>query len=66
MTDPQSQRLAPGETIVVRDRFQRGWHTGFELVDVTDEGYRVRRVSDGQVLERPLAFEDVQVSHWFG
>ena len=52
--------LALGERIEVRDRYQRGWHAGFELAGVADDGYRVRRLSDGQVLGRVLRFEDVQ------
>ena len=42
--------LAPGTKVDVRNRFQGTWVRGFEIAEVTGEGYRIRRMSDGSVL----------------
>ena len=42
--------MAPGTKVDVRNRFQGTWVRGFEIAEVTDEGYRIRRMSDGSVL----------------
>lgn len=47
--------LAPGTRIEVRTGFDRSWVTGFEVHEVTPQGYRVRRRSDDHVL--PVAIE---------
>jgi hypothetical protein len=39
-----------GTTVEVRSRFDQRWTTGFTVADVADEGYRLRRQSDGTVL----------------
>ena len=43
-------RLDAGTTVEVQCRFDQRWSGGFTVVDVTDEGYRIRRQSDGSVL----------------
>ena len=48
--------LEPGMRVEVRRRFDERWARGFEVAEVTEGGYRVRRVSDGQVL--PTDFSD--------
>ena len=54
------QRLEPGTKVEVRTGFDRSWATGFAVESTTDEGYRVRRRSDHEVLPVPIAFEDVR------
>jgi len=39
-------RLAPGTKVDVRNRFQGTWVRGFEIAEVTSEGYRIRRIYD--------------------
>jgi hypothetical protein len=46
--------LEPGTKVEVRDAFEGGWHRGFVVEEVTDEGYLVRRTSDDSVLPTPL------------
>ena len=43
-------RLDAGTTVEVRSRFDQRWTRGFTVVDVTDDGYLLRRQSDGSVL----------------
>jgi hypothetical protein len=49
-------QLTAGDKVEVRSRFNAQWARGFEVVDVTDKGVRVRRISDGEVL--PVEFRD--------
>ena len=55
--------LEPGARVEVRRRFDQSWARGFEVAEVVDDGYRVRRLSDGSVL--PVVFHDgeVRVEH---
>jgi hypothetical protein len=53
--EPTSERvLDPGTKVEVRDAFEGEWHRGYVVDDVTAQGYRVRRASDGSVLPRAL------------
>jgi hypothetical protein len=52
--------LRAGTPVDVRSRFVGDWSRGFEVAErVEDEGYRVRRLSDGTVL--PDVFDDQDV-----
>jgi hypothetical protein len=53
-------RLAPGTKVEVRTGFDRSWTNGFSVETVEDNGYRVRRRSDGQVLPVVFARADVR------
>ncbi len=49
--------LSTGTPVDVRSRFVGSWSRGFEVAEcVADQGYRVRRLSDGTVL--PDVFEE--------
>jgi hypothetical protein len=52
--------LQVGERVEVRRRFDAQWARGFEIVAVTDHGYTVKRLSDGEVLPVEFAAEDVR------
>ena len=52
--------LEPGSAVEVRNRFEQRWVRGFELVEITDEGYHVRRLSDGSLLPVSFPAEDVR------
>jgi hypothetical protein len=54
------EQLSPGDKVEVRSRFNAQWARGFEVVDVTDNGVRVRRVSDGEVLPAEFREDDVR------
>src|SRR5688572_26025869 len=45
--DHERVTLEPGAKVEVRTAFDRSWARGFEVEAVTDEGYRLRRLSDG-------------------
>ena len=45
-----SDRLMPGTGIEIRNRFEGRWCGGFVVVGSGDDGYKVRRCSDGAVL----------------
>ena len=47
--------LKPGTKVEVRRRFDAAWAKGFEVAELSPAGYRLRRLSDGEVL--PVDFE---------
>ena len=49
----------PGTHVEVKRRFDQHWARGFEVVDHCENGYRLRRLSDGEVL--PVEFQDADV-----
>ncbi len=49
-----------GTAVEVRNRFEGQWTRGFEVVSVTDDGYRVRRLSDGAELPTVFVHDDVR------
>jgi len=49
----------PGTRVEVRNRFDGRWARGFEVASVDDDGYRVRRLSDGN--ELPTRFDDADI-----
>jgi hypothetical protein len=51
--------LALGTSVEVRRRFDQAWARGFEVAGESDDGYRLRRQSDGAVL--PVSFPAVDV-----
>lgn len=52
--------LSVGDIVEVRRRFDAQFARGFEIVEVTDGGYRVRRLSDGEVLPAEFAEDDLR------
>ena len=52
--------LKAGDRVEVRRRFDAQWARGFEIVEVADGGYRVKRTSDGEELPVVFATEDVR------
>ena len=51
--------LTPGTRVEVRKRLDGEWARGFEVISASDDGYRLRRLSDGG--ELPLLFSDDDV-----
>ena len=66
---PAGWRLARGSRVEVRSRFDQHWARGFEVADIVDGAYVIRRVSDGRVLPAAFGDRDVrgdqQPSEWF-
>ena len=52
--------LRPGVKVEVRTAFDRSWAKGFEVAAVTDDGYRLRRLSDGSLLPVTMPSENVR------
>ena len=52
--------LAAGTPVEVRRRFDFSWARGFEVADVRDTGYTLRRKTDGSILPVVFDFDDVR------
>ena len=48
-----------GSRVEVKARFDGTWSKGFEVAEVEDKGYRIRRMTDGSVL--PSLFDRNEV-----
>lgn len=59
-TTSTGRALKPGTRVEVRNRFHGGWSLGFEIAELDDDGYRVRRLSDGSLLPVALSRADVR------
>jgi hypothetical protein len=57
---PGTVRYEPGTRVEVRRRFDRRWARGFEVAEVLDGAYMVRRRSDGSVLPTPFPDDEVR------
>ena len=55
--------LEIGDRVEVRRRFDAQWARGFEIVAISDNGYRVKRESDGEVLPADFSDEEVRPAH---
>jgi len=49
-----------GTSVIVRTRYLGSWAAGFEVAEVLDDGYRLRRISDGNLLPDVIEFDDVR------
>jgi hypothetical protein len=58
-TQASTRRFPKGTRVDVRSRFDGEWTSGFEIVEMTDDGYRIRRLSDGA--ELPSLFTDIDI-----
>jgi hypothetical protein len=52
--------LSVGTSVEVRDRFCGSWARGFEIAEITHNGYLVRRLSDGYVLPSEFAAHEAK------
>jgi hypothetical protein len=52
--------LPPGTKVDVRNRYQGTWVRGFEVAEVTPDGYRIRRMSDGSTLGELFSRDDLR------
>lgn len=57
---PQRDLLEAGAAVEVHTGFDRSWASGFDVAEITDIGYRLRRHSDGTTLPTVFPFEDVR------
>ncbi|MGA2519374.1 MAG: hypothetical protein ABSG81_00965 [Acidimicrobiales bacterium] len=56
----QYPTLSVGTNICVRNRFLGNWTSGFEISEVLDDGYRIRRLSDGHSFPDVFFSEEVR------
>ena len=49
-----------GELVEVHTKYNDAWVSGFEIAEVVDGGYRVRRISDGTLLPNRTTEADVR------
>jgi hypothetical protein len=52
-------RFTVDTKVFVRDRYLGNWCSGFAVAEVLDDGYRLRRLSDGRVFPDLFPFDDV-------
>lgn len=52
--------MKPGTAVEVRSRFDTRWSRGFEIAEVVEGGYLVKRLSDGAVLPTPFTAEELR------
>ena len=48
------RRYRPGTPVEVHNRYTDGWSRGFAVAELSSDGYRLRRLSDGATL--PVVF----------
>ena len=53
-------RLEEGELVEVHTKYNDSWVKGFEIAEVVEGGYRVRRTSDGSLLPNLTGEDDVR------
>jgi hypothetical protein len=63
MVEQHERLLATGDPVEVRNRFDRRWTRGFVVDQVVDDGYRIRRSSDEQLLPSVFTGEEVRREH---
>jgi hypothetical protein len=60
-TDAAIPTLGVGAQVYVRNRFLGDWTSGFQVAEVLDGGYRLRRLSDGYAFPDVFASDDVRL-----
>jgi hypothetical protein len=63
MVEATERTLAEGTHVEVRNRFDGRWNRGFAVAEVTDDGYRIRRTSDDQLLPTVFTPDEVRREH---
>jgi hypothetical protein len=62
--------LSAGDKVEVRRKFDAQWSKGFEVVEATASGFKIRRLSDGEILpvefpERDIRKESRRNDFWW-
>lgn len=52
--------LEPGTEVEVKSTFDRAWKRGFVVAEPAEQGYLLRRRSDGTVLPTPFPPESIR------
>ena len=59
-TSASRRRLGVGTSVAVRNRYLGAWSRGFEVVEEVNQGYRIKRVSDGAILPAVIGYDEVR------
>ena len=59
-----AQELQVGDRVEVHTKYNDSWVGGFEIAEVLDGGYRVRRTSDGSLLPNLTGEDDVRTAEF--
>jgi hypothetical protein len=51
-----------GDPVEVHTKFDQSWCAGFEIAAITDDGYQVRRTSDGELLPNITSQSDLRAA----
>lgn len=65
VTDATGQHqnlLLPGAPVEVWIQLDKSWADGYEIVELTADGYRIRRRSDGSILPATFAVGSVRAA----
>ena len=57
---PEQPSFSPGTRVQVRRRFDDKWASGFEVAETSPLGYRLRRLSDGEMIPVPFPADVVR------
>ena len=57
--DP-GRRLEVGAPVLVVDQYLGNWSPGFEIAEVCQDGYRLRRFTDGRIFPDVFTFDSVR------
>jgi hypothetical protein len=52
--------LRVGDRVELHTKFNDSWVPGFEIAEIVDAGYRVRRTSDATMLPNPTGESDLR------
>jgi hypothetical protein len=58
--------LAPGTPVEVRSRFDAQWARGFVIAGTNQQGYVLRRLSDGAILPVSFTLSDLRPAAFAG
>ena len=61
-TGQHQNLLAPGSAVEMWIQLDKSWADGFEIVDLTTDGYVIRRLSDGATLPRTFPVGSVRAA----
>jgi hypothetical protein len=56
----RESKIEVGTQVYVRDRVLGGWSEGYEVAEILDDGYCLRRLSDGFLVPEVFWTDDVR------
>lgn len=59
-TATSTEFVAIGTRVEVRNLYLQTWSRGFQVAGIVSDAYLIRRLSDGTILPRSFAAEDIR------